>query len=147
MSVMLSFGLALGSISYKQEVLASSAIESQYAFYAADAGLECALFADQVNDAFDYNSHTVTPPSLMTCDNTQATRVVPYTFNATQLIDVQEFSLDSGRQCADITVYKPNPSAASPQTYIFSQGYDVPCSVVATPAGARIVARGENITY
>ena len=39
MSVMLSFGLALGSLAYKQQVLASSAIQSQYAFYAADSAL------------------------------------------------------------------------------------------------------------
>ena len=47
MSVMLSFGLALGSLSYKQQVLAGASVQSQYAFYAADAGLECALYEDQ----------------------------------------------------------------------------------------------------
>src|SRR3989344_5641097 len=47
MSVMLSFGLSLGSLAYKQTVLTASAIESQYAFYVADSALECALLADK----------------------------------------------------------------------------------------------------
>lgn len=38
----IAFGLA--SISLKQKVLSSLAIDSQVAFYAADAGMECALF-------------------------------------------------------------------------------------------------------
>lgn len=53
MAVVLSIGLALGSLGYKQEVLASSALESQVAFYAADAGLECALRADEQDNAPD----------------------------------------------------------------------------------------------
>src|ERR1043166_6855304 len=76
MSVMLSFGLALGALGYKQLTLASIAIESTYAFYAADAALECALYADQQSSpsVFDYSSHNAaTPPSLIMCE-TQATR-------------------------------------------------------------------------
>lgn len=53
MAVVLAIGLALGSLGYKQSVLASSALESQYAFYAADAGLECALRADEQDLASD----------------------------------------------------------------------------------------------
>src|SRR5580658_7382511 len=68
MSVMLSFGLALGALAYKQEVLASSAVESQYAFYAADAGLECALYADQVQNLFAYPATDPHSPPTATCD-------------------------------------------------------------------------------
>src|SRR5450759_3445707 len=64
MSVMLSFGLALGSLGYKQQVLASGAIESQYAFYAADAALECALYADQQLGTFTYQSSPAPAPPL-----------------------------------------------------------------------------------
>src|SRR3989344_5216944 len=42
-SVVLALGLSLGSLGYKQQILASGGIQSQYAFYAADAALECAL--------------------------------------------------------------------------------------------------------
>ena len=65
MAVVLSIGLALGSLGYKQAILASSALESQYAFYAADAGLECALRADEQDNAFAYaNYNSVTPESV-----------------------------------------------------------------------------------
>ena len=69
MSVMLSFGLALGSLGYKQQVLASGAIASQYAFYVADTALECALYADQQQGLFAYEKYDGKPKS-MTCDGT-----------------------------------------------------------------------------
>ncbi|MEK7201273.1 MAG: hypothetical protein AAB737_01395, partial [Patescibacteria group bacterium] len=55
-SVLVSVGLALLDISYKQVLLASTATQSQYAFYNADSALECALYWDQKNNAFDYSS-------------------------------------------------------------------------------------------
>jgi len=151
MSVMLAFGLALASISYKQQVLASSSIESQYAFYAADAGLECALYADQKQDLFNYVAHSaINPPNMVTCDNTPATQS-SYSYSAMQLVMSQRLSLDSGTRCVDVTVYKPNPANVPPaivSTYIFSQGYDVSCAVVESPqTGARTVSRGINVRY
>lgn len=143
MSVMLAFGLALGSISYKQQVLASYAVQSQYAFYAADAGLECALYADQQENRFAYPSSDPPSPPAMTCDGSSpisATKI----WSASQWIVTSRLSLDSNKRCADITVYKPNGAGT---TYIFSQGYDVSCSTVASPSGARFVARGINVHY
>lgn len=152
MSVTLALGLALSSLGYKQEILASTAIESQYAFYAADAALECALYADQQQNLFGYSLHSASnPPSATTCDNAPAQRLnYSYTAGANGLLYVLErLSLDSNTHCADITIYKygaPQPPS-NITTYIFSQGYDVPCATVANPGGARLVARGINILY
>jgi Tfp pilus assembly protein PilX len=147
MSVMLAFGLELASLAYKQQVLASSAIESQYAFYAADAGLECALYADQQLNSFNYSTHdSNTPPNLITCDNGLATQL-SYSYDSNKLIVAERLSLDSSTltpHCAYVTVYKYS-TPQSPKnftTYIFSQGYDVSCSVVASPNGARFLSRG-----
>jgi hypothetical protein len=97
MSVMLSFGLALSSLSYKQQVLTSSAIESQYAFYAGDSGLECALYSDQKSNNFDYTTHdSSTPPALITCGGVTATRPGTVYNDASVLFDVQRISTDSG---------------------------------------------------
>jgi len=149
MSVVLTLGLALGSLGYKQQVLASGTIESQYAFYAADAGLECALFADQQQNSFDYVSHsTINPPNAIICDRPRATSL-SYSYNAARLYSAQRLSLDSGKHCADVTVYKfssPQPPSGI-VTYIFSQGYNVSCDTVANPSGARFVSRGINIRY
>ena len=56
-SVVLSVGLALLNVAYKQLLLSSSAKQSQYAFYAADSALECALYYDQHFDLFNLNPY------------------------------------------------------------------------------------------
>ena len=144
MSVMLAIGLALGSLSYKQQVLASSATQSQYAFYAADAGLECALYADQQQNFFAYPPTEPASAPAITCNNS-APDSASFSYTPGQLIVFNRLPLDLGRRCADITVYKPKNGAEA--TYIFSQGYDVPCDTVSSPDGARFVARGINIRY
>jgi Tfp pilus assembly protein PilE len=53
-SVVLTVALALSAIAYRQVILASTAQQSQKAFYAADSALECALYQDQKNDLFNY---------------------------------------------------------------------------------------------
>lgn len=144
MSVMLSFGLALGTLAYKQAVLASSAIQSQYAFYAADAGLECALYADQKEDLFAYTPDLEAPVPLMTCDAAAPISVSVILHTADQRVISSRLSLDSGKRCADITVYKPSSEGA---TYVFSVGYDVSCETVANPSGARLSSRGLRAHY
>lgn len=46
-SLLLALGLAIFNITYKELILSAGARESAVAFYAADAGLECALFWDR----------------------------------------------------------------------------------------------------
>lgn len=149
---MLAFGLALGSLAYKQQVLASASTQSQYAFYAADAGLECALYADQKQNLFTYPPTPPGPPASaprITCDGVQAAYPPAYptgiaSYTETQWIIAQRLSLDNNKLCADVTIYKPNGTG---QHFIFSQGYDVPCATVASPGSARFVARGISVRY
>lgn|SRR3989344_2796659 len=146
MSVMLSFGLALGSLAYKQQVLASSAIQSQYAFYAADSALECALYADQQQNLFAFPPSVPSSAPAMSCDAAApiSATIVSYT-PSTQWVISTRLSLDSNKRCADVTIYKPVPGTGT--TFVFSQGYDVSCAVVANPNGARFVARGLSAHY
>jgi hypothetical protein len=53
--VVLAVGVSLIDIAVKQFALASSAKNSQYAFYNADSALECALYYDQKMNAFHYS--------------------------------------------------------------------------------------------
>jgi hypothetical protein len=156
MSVMLTFGLALASLAYKQQILASNAIESQYAFYAADAALECTLYADQQQNLFDYATHSLSAPSFITSvacadSSTYPTRDLGY-FSASgnTYTDSQRFSLDNGKHCADVTIYKSSPGSGK-ATYIFSQGYNVPCASVDNAATggneSRLVSRGLSAHY
>jgi len=152
MSVMLTFGLALASLAYKQQILASNAIESQYAFYAADAALECALYADQQKNIFDYATYSSgTHPPLITtvacADSPSSATELSYTpASGNTYKDTQRFSLDGGKHCADITIYKSSPGSG--KTYLFSQGYNIPCASVATGGNnSRFVSRGLSAHY
>jgi hypothetical protein len=51
-SILLALGFAIYNIAVKQVILSSAGRESQFAFYAADSGIECALYADYQQDAF-----------------------------------------------------------------------------------------------
>jgi Tfp pilus assembly protein PilX len=137
-SVILSLGLSIGSLGFKQMQLASSATQSQYAFYAADAGLECALYADQQQNLFNYQLNSV---GLITCDNKQATPLSS-SRDSNVLVIKQQLSLDEGARCADVTIYKYSDYTAK----FFSQGYDVPCSVVSS-GSSRFVSRGIKSSY
>ncbi len=152
MSVMLAIGLSLGTIAFKQEQLTSTALRAQDAFYAADAALECALYADQKQDVFNYDTYNKTgnTPSV-SCEGTTPT---PFPnpsggLNGTDLVFKGRMPVDGGAECADIIVYKPDPTTAKPITYIFSQGYDVSCSRVtsATPGSASFASQGLEAFY
>lgn len=145
MSVMLSIGLTLASLGYKQQVLASSATESQYAFYAADGALECALYADQQEGLFAYPPVGSPPAPAMTCDGAAPVSATVLSKNAIQWVIATRVSLDAGKRCADVTVYKPRLDTGT--SYLFSQGYDVPCATVASPGSTRFVSRGLSAHY
>jgi len=51
--ILLSIGLGIFSITMKELVISSSGRESQFAFYAADTGGECALYWDIRHTGFD----------------------------------------------------------------------------------------------
>ena len=148
MSVMLAFGLTLAALAYKQSVLASAAAQSQYAFYAADAALECALYADQKQQAFLYDTHNASnaPDPDIVADNCNGSYVAPYSYsyNATQLVFSERISFDSGgiERCADVTVYK----TADDRTYLYAEGYNVACTAV-TANNTRVVVRGLDAKY
>lgn len=149
MSVMLSFGVALGSIGYKQEVLASLAIESQYAFYAANAALECVLYSDLQQGLFTSDEPPLAAP-LADCDGSTANYLPAFpdgivSSSAERWVMEERFSLDAGTHCADVVIYKSPPGGDL--TYVFSQGYNVPCGIVESPGGARFVSRGISTHY
>jgi hypothetical protein len=144
MTVMLTLGLAMSSLGYKQELLASTATESQYAFYAADAALECVLFVDQKS----FSSYSIDQPffikpslSLSTpCGGLSISTSTP-DYGQTMVSTINNINItteNAGTRCAKVTVYKPTSGVGT--TYIFSQGYDAPCGSLGS--GARFVSRG-----
>lgn len=148
MSVMLSFGLTLGSIAYKQVTLASGALASQIAFYAADSALECLEYADQSNggqpSVFAYPaSDPGTAPSFSCGGNGPVSSSESAPDGANPWILKYSFQLDSNTHCADVMVSKPPTSPGT--TYLYAQGYDVSCA--ALPTSPRFASRGLTTSY
>jgi hypothetical protein len=168
-SVVLALSTTLSSLGYKQQLLASTAARSQYAFYAADALLECALIdgnkvalqdpysyqngpyiddgSKPIPHCGSYNTHGSWP--LTECFNTGACpnqRITKKLFEIafSNPNDTNE-TPNTGTLCAELTVYEsPNKPAGS--TYMFAQGFDVPCSTVlsfrAGNTALRLVTQG-----
>jgi Tfp pilus assembly protein PilX len=151
MSVMLSVGFTLAALAYKQSLLASYAIQSQYAFYAADAALECALYADQKQGAFIYseysatnppNAATITQPLAANCNGTVVAGTAAASWTTSRLTVAARISFDTDTRCADVTIYK----RADGRAFLYAEGYNTSCSAVSAN-NARIVARGLDAKY
>ncbi len=146
-SVMLTFALLMGNLSYKQTRLSNIAIQSQYALYAADAALECVL--DKDRDGTKQLAYNLSAPTI-SCNGVSEESSSAVTSNGRTTFKYR-FDLGTGpdARCADVTVYKYE----TPQThgtgqfssYFFSQGYSTACDNVAGQSA--YAARGLRMRY
>lgn len=132
-SVALSIGLALLDVAYKQVLLASAAKQSQNAFYNADAVLECALYYDQQQDAFNYT----TPNAALVCNSLAVTNYLSSQSGTTRTTSFTVPCAAGGEQ-GRVTVYK----SSSGGTQLFAQGYNT-CDTT----NARRIERGLKVVY
>lgn len=128
-AMLLIISFVVANIAYKQLVLANSNQESQYAFYNADSGIECALYWDFKNGYTVFNPSVAT--TSMRC-NGQAYNTGG-TGNATTT-----FTLNLTKGCAIVSVGKH----ANGLTIVDSRGYNT-CS----GGTARRLERAEKLTY
>jgi hypothetical protein len=147
--VLTSIGAVLSSFALKETTLSAAAVQSQYAFYAADTALECALYADQQGLAFDYANEGVA--KTMTCDGVTINIPAAATcYNGStgscqanyREIRLSSIAIDGGARCASLDIFKPSGFGPS---YIFAQGYNVSCATINTNSAA--VIRGLEATY
>ncbi len=112
-SILLSIGFAIFNILSKEVILSSSGRESQFAFYAADAGIECALYADTALDAFATSS-TITE---ITCGALPST--LTRTDDGTDFVTTFTFTSGTGNsaQCVDVVVTRRNPKRTVIESY------------------------------
>jgi hypothetical protein len=137
-SILLSIGLAIFNITLKEFTLSSLGRESQFAFYAADTGIECALYWDTKNNAFD---PAVPAPPPIDCNN--APRTID-TAGSGGSIFIRRFEIDfgtDGPHCAKIVVTKDTSSGFT-KTTVESRGYNT--CVLTNP---RRVERAIRATY
>ena len=113
-SLLMSLGLSMFNIAQKEIILSTVGRDSQFAFYAADAGSECALYWDFLG-AFSVGTTTAA------CAGSSLGTVpaIPDggTFNF-------EFDIDN-RYCSVIII---NKNSSFPNTEIIARGYNTRCS-------------------
>lgn len=141
-SITLAIGVSIFEITQKQVILSSLSKDSQYAFYTADTGAECALYWDVKHDAFA----TTTPPAItpLTCASANGDPNIDVTHGSLNSYPIT-FTLEDftiGAYCARVTVTK---NASNPKTVIHSDGYSTDCGSIAT--NPRALQRSVEIRY
>lgn len=147
-SLVLIIGTSMFSLAQKQVLLSSLGRDSQYAFYAADTGAECALYWDLRHQYF---SAAGQPDGVApTCDGTS---IAGDAFSGYGVPMTFEFELRGQNALANlcsrvaVTKYEDNPvtEEVEPQTIIVASGYNTPCDKIATDA--RALERTVRLTY
>ena len=121
-SAILASSIGLSGLIIGQVRLSGTGRDSQFAFYAADSGAECASYWDRVNNAFATSSS-----SDIVCAG--QSRSVGGALTSSFDLD---FTNDS---CVSVTVDKSNPA----ETIITSIGH--------SPCNGRRVERGLEVRY
>lgn len=133
-SLMLAIGFSIFNLTFKELLLSASARDSQIAFYAADTGLECALYYDQSQDSFK-----TTGPANVSVTCADQTRTM--TRRAGSGVFTWSLDLNGGGLCASVEVNKYTSPA---RTVIRSFGYNT-CSGTdprRTERGLRVIYNG-----
>lgn len=147
-SLVLIIGTSMFSLAQKQVLLSSLGRDSQYAFYAADTGAECALYWDLRHQ---YYSPQGQPDGVQpTCDGTS---IAGDSFSGFGVPMTFEFELRGENALANlcsrvaVTKYEDNPVTEDiePQTIIVASGYNTPCDSIATDP--RALERTVRLTY
>ena len=139
-SIVLALGVSIFEISQKQVTLSSLGRDSQFAFYAADTGAECALYWDVRYNYFA----TSTPPVSPTCDNRALSVAVtsgnpavapyyPYTMS---------FQFTPNGYCTMVSVTK---NSVDPHTVIHADGFSTDCASITT--NPRALQRSVELHY
>ena len=139
-SIVLALGASIFTIAQKSVILSSLGRDSQFAFYAADTGSECALFWDL---RFGYFA-TTAPVSVVNpdprCGGTTLVasgRSVTYPYTMT-------FQFEPNGFCSIVTVSKAQ-SGSTVTTVIHADGYNTNCTIKDT--AARSLQRSVELHY
>lgn len=132
---LLLISVAIINLSVKEAFLSGTARESQYAFYAADTGVECALYWD-ASSPNGYSAFGTSTNSTIYCLSSYPT----ITRNVSNNNGTSTFTLQfqSEAYCADVLVAKTSDG----KTKIESLGYNT-CST----SNPRRVQRAIRVTY
>jgi Tfp pilus assembly protein PilX len=146
-SILLLISFVVANVALKQLVLAYTGQESQYSFYNADSGVECAMYWDLKNgggSAFATSSTgAISCNNVNITTNSQVVHTIPNQYSriggpgpdAVSIFEIQYI-----RGCAIVQVTKQSNN----QTLIESRGYNTSCGDTTSD---RKFERGIKILY
>ncbi len=157
-SLLLSIGLSIFSLTVKELSLSSYSRESQFSFYAADSGAECALYWDiRGNSGTTFatsTSYNGVSPYKVYCGNALLSLNEQSHDNSDATTTFNMLINDTGTQisCAIVTVAKyDNNGDGLSNTTIDSRGYNVcngtAASVQPTWGNPNLVERALLVSY
>ena len=130
-SLLTALGLAMFSIAQKEVILSSLGRDSQFAFYAADTGAECALHWDFKFDAFSTSTvyTSTTTPASCAGQELQDFPTPWETGNPDGIVGLgggytSSFWFEPDGYCVYVTVTR---SDTHPRTVVESLGYSTSC--------------------
>ena len=141
-TIVLAMALGIFSIAYKETILTATAKDSDYSFFAADTGAECALYADVKDDAFGATGGTPT------CDGAPVS-------NLSGSGSFFTFDISLVKGCVKVSVNKASDPSNTPPlsqhyTSITSLGYNLSCAAVSAAQlspNLRLVERKLEVIY
>jgi hypothetical protein len=126
-SMLLIISFVVVNIAYKQLVLATASEESQYAFYAADSGTECAVYWDLKGNASGVSSFDPTTPGSISCNGqtiTTGSQTVPTIPSQASVIGGAVTSIFSVNFTKGCTIVRITKNVVTHSTTIDSRGYN-----------------------
>jgi hypothetical protein len=136
-ALLLAIGTGIFNIVFKELILTSSAKGSQFAFYSADSGIECALFADLRKRSFATSTGSAPPPSETMCAGQNISSGWNVVTGANSAVTTFELTFPPSQQCATVTVIK-----GGGDTTIEARGYNT-CDT----SNPRRMERGISVKY
>ncbi len=132
-SIIMVIGLGMYSIATRESVLSGTAKEAQYAFYAADAGIECALYAQSLDNTGGSPILDMGSTQSFPCGGDQVSLVStgdgglsdPYVFRI--MVDRTK------NTCAQVSVFNVGTVSNPNMRSVIAQGYNICDPETATP--------------
>lgn len=150
-SILLSIALSLANFTVKQSIISSFGRESQFSFYAADSGIECAFYYDlkdtnvfaTSSDSTVYNLRAPAG-SLKFCNGVDITTVRSEVISTTAATTTFGYTFLPQTYCVSVIVGK-----SGNQTTVEARGYNRGSGPTCTVSGAdnRRVERAVRVRY
>lgn len=138
MGTLLLISTGVINLAVKQAFITNSGRESQVAFYAADTGMECALYWDVKNPSGDQSAFATSTTSDITCNQDANNPGNQWTVGGASVSTIDSIEFLPDPYCAKVTVTKNNDGT----TQIESLGYNTCDS-----SNPRRVERAVRATY